>query len=152
MRRATVLVLLFAASCGSSDAGRSADDTATLRIRTDGGIRSLDVQVADTTQERADGVMGRETLSPYDGMAFVWTEPVHGSFWMKDTLIPLSVAFWDQQGRIVSIMDMEPCRQDPCPTYGPDTPFVGAVEVAKGGLERRGVAVGDTVDLGAGEA
>jgi uncharacterized protein len=147
-----VLVLLFAASCGSSDAGRSADDTATLQIRTDGGVRSLDVQVADTTQERADGLMGRETLSPYDGMAFVWTEPVHGSFWMKDTLIPLSIAFWDQEGRIVSIMDMEPCRQDPCPTYGPDTPFVGAVEVVKGGLERRGVAVGDTVDLGAGGA
>jgi uncharacterized membrane protein (UPF0127 family) len=152
MRRAVVSLLLLASACGSSTTPAPANDAATLQIRTAAGIRSLDVLVADTTQEREDGLMGRGTLSPYDGMAFVWTEPVHGSFWMKDTLIPLSIAFWDQRGRIVSIMDMEPCRQDPCPTYGPDTPFVGAVEVPKGGLERRGVAVGDTVDLGAGEA
>jgi hypothetical protein len=91
--------------------------------------------------------MGRESLSPYDGMAFVWAGPVQSSFWMKDTLIPLSIAFWDQEGRIVSILDMKPCRSDPCPTYGPDAPYVGAVEVRQGELERHGVGVGDTVDL-----
>jgi len=44
-------------------------------------------------------------------------------------------------------MDMEPCLADPCPTYGPDAPYVGAVEVTQGELERQGVGVGDTVDL-----
>ena len=62
-------------------------------------------------------------------------------------MIPLSIAFGDEDGRIVSIVDMEPCKEDPCPTYGPGTPFLGAVEVAQGELERRGVQVGDTVDL-----
>jgi uncharacterized membrane protein (UPF0127 family) len=148
MRSALILVLLLAAACGSSpEPGHGAGGSATLEIRTASGIRSFQVEVADTTVERRTGLMGRETLSPFDGMAFLWTDPVQGSFWMKDTLIPLSIAFWDQEGRIVSIMDMEPCRADPCPTYGPGAPYVGALEVAKGELERRGVGVGDTVDL-----
>jgi uncharacterized protein len=152
MRSALVLVLLVAAACGSSDPSRNTSDSATLQIRTASGVRSLDVQVADTADERRTGLMGRESLSPYDGMAFLWTDPVQSSFWMKDTLIPLSVAFWDQDGRIVSIIDMEPCTDDPCPTYGPNTPFLGAVEVAQGDLARHGVAVGDTVDLTIDEA
>ena len=153
MRSVLVLVLLLAAACGSSGPPNpGAPDSATLEIRTDAGVRSFDVEVADTTAERRTGLMGRETLSPFDGMAFLWTGPVQGSFWMKDTLIPLSIAFWDQEGRIVSIMDMEPCRADPCPTYGPGTPYVGALEVTQGELERRGVGVGDTVDLTIGGA
>jgi len=102
---------------------------------------------ADTYAERQTGLMGRESLTPYDGMVFLWTGPTMGSFWMKDTRIPLSVAFWDEDGRILSIIDMEPCRADPCPTYGPDAQFVGALEVARGEFERRGVEVGDTVEL-----
>jgi uncharacterized protein len=148
MRYALVLVLLLAAACGSSsDPAQGGGDTATLEIRTDAGVRSFDVEVADTTDERRTGLMGRESLAPYDGMAFLWTDPVQGSFWMKDTLIPLSIAFWDTDGTIVSMMDMQPCMADPCPTYGPDAPFVGAVEVAQGELEQRGVGVGDTVEL-----
>ena len=146
MRSALVFVLLLAAACGSSP-DPSGPGPGTLEIRTTSGVRSFDVEVADTTAERRTGLMGRDSLSPFDGMAFVWTDPVQGSFWMKDTLIPLSIAFWDRDGRIVSILDMEPCRADPCPTYGPDAPYIGAVEVAQGELERRGVGVGDTVDL-----
>jgi uncharacterized protein len=150
MRRALVLVLLLAAACGSSadaDPNPASSGLATLAIRTGFGVRTFDVEVADTAEERRTGLMGRETLDPFDGMAFLWTEPVQNAFWMKDTLIPLSIAFWDDGGRIVSIIDMEPCRADPCPTYSPDAAYVGAVEVAKGELERQGVGVGDTVDI-----
>jgi uncharacterized membrane protein (UPF0127 family) len=80
-------------------------------------------------------------------MAFVWDHPVETSFWMKDTLIPLTIAFWDEGGRIVSVLDMPPCRADPCPTYDPGTPVVGALEVPRGELARRGVGLGDSVDL-----
>ena len=80
-------------------------------------------------------------------MAFLWEEPVVSSFWMKDTLIPLSIAFWDDAGRIISILDMDTCTEDPCPSYGPDEPFVGAVEVDRGTLGERGVTVGDRVEL-----
>jgi uncharacterized membrane protein (UPF0127 family) len=144
--RLVPLLLLVAVACGSADAS-DPNATAALSIRTDDGTISLAVQVADTPDERQTGLMGRENLSPYDGMAFVWEEPVVSSFWMKDTLIPLSIAFWDDAGRIISILDMNPCTVDPCPSYGPDEPFVGAVEVERGTLEEHGVAIGDQVEL-----
>lgn len=145
--RLAPLLLLVAVACGSAEEVSDPNASAALSIRTDDGTVSLDVQVADTPEERQTGLMGRESLSPYDGMAFVWEEPVVGTFWMKDTVIPLSIAFWDDDGRIVSILDMDPCTEDPCPTYGPDEPFVGAVEVDPGTFERHGVTLGDRVQL-----
>jgi uncharacterized protein len=145
--RLAPLLLIVAVACGSAEEVPHPNASAALSIGTDDGPVSLDVQVADTPAERETGLMGRESLSPYDGMAFVWDEPVVGAFWMKDTLIPLSIAFWDADGRIISILDMDPCTEDPCPSYGPEHPFVGAVEVARGTFERHGVAVGDRVEL-----
>ena len=143
---AAVALVAVLAACGSStDADPNVKDS--LEIETRAGTAHLTVEIADSETEREEGLMGRTSLGENRGMAFLWDEPVESTFWMKDTLIPLSIAFWDQDGRIVSIMDMEPCRADPCPTYGPDAPFVGAVEVAMGELERQGVGVGDTVDL-----
>ena len=145
--RLAPLLLLVAVACGSAEVASVPEASPALSIRTDDGIVSLDVQVADTPAERRTGLMGRESLSPYDGMVFVWEEPVVITFWMKDTLIPLSIAFWDEGGRIISLLDMDPCAQEPCPTYGPNQPFVGAVEVARGAFERHGVVLGDTVEL-----
>jgi uncharacterized protein len=145
MRRALVpLALVLAVACGSSDDG---PETATLEITTTDGVRSFDVEVADTPSERRVGLMHREELAPIDGMAFLWHEPIEGTFWMKDTLIPLSIAFWDEGGRILAILDMEPCEAEPCPSYGPDEPFLGAVEVEQGVLGEAGVEVGDLVEL-----
>ena len=145
--RLAPLLLLVAVACGSAEEASVPDASPALSIRTDDGIVSLDVQVADTPAERQTGLMGRESLSPYDGMVFVWEEPVVTTFWMKDTLIPLSIAFWDEGGRIISILDMAPCIEDPCPTFGPDKSFVGAIEVDRGAFERHGVVLGDTVEL-----
>ena len=144
--RLPALVLLLAVACGST-ASSGPGEPAGLSIRTAGGTVTLEVQVADTASERRTGLMGRESLEPYEGMAFVWDEPVETTFWMKDTLIPLSIAFWGVDGRIIAIVDMDPCTADPCPSYGPDEPFVGAVEVGQGTLAAHGVAVGDAVEL-----
>jgi uncharacterized membrane protein (UPF0127 family) len=145
--RLASLLLLLAVACGQAEEASDPSPSPALSIRTDDGTVSLDVQVADTPAERRTGLMGRESLSPYDGMVFLWEEPVVSTFWMKDTLIPLSIAFWDEGGRIISILDMAPCIEDPCPTFGPDQPFVGAVEVDRGAFERHGVVLGDTVEL-----
>ena len=117
--RLAACLLLVAVACGSA-ATRDPDAPAGLSIRTADGTVTLEVEVADTATERQAGLMGRESLDPYDGMAFVWDEPVEATFWMKDTRIPLSIAFWDDQGRIISILDMDPCTGDPCPSYGPE--------------------------------
>jgi uncharacterized membrane protein (UPF0127 family) len=140
---ATAAVLL--AACGSDDP--VAEGAATLAITTDDDVVELEVEVADDEDERSTGLMHREELAPFDGMAFVWDEPVSTSFWMKDTLIPLSIAFWGEDGRIVAILDMDPCEADPCPTYDPEASFVGAVEVRQGLFGLRRVEVGDLVEL-----
>lgn len=148
MRRLPFLLLVLCAACSGDDGtppGPAAE--AAVVIRTAGGPVELDVELADTTEERATGLMGRESIGPHDGMAFTFGAPTDGSFWMKNTLIPLSIAFWDEEGRIVGILDMEPCTDDPCPTYGPGVPYVGALEVEQGAFDEHGVEVGDLLEL-----
>ena len=112
-----------------------------------GGSARLDVRMADSDAERARGLMGVEHLGQHEGMAFVFDEPTTGSFWMKDTLIPLSIAFVDGSGTIVTVREMEPCTSDPCPTYGADAPYVLAVEANAGFFDRTGIGVGDRAEL-----
>ncbi len=133
-------------SCGN---GHSPDprDPTELMIHAQSGDVTLMVEIADTEAERERGLMGRRSLAPNDGMAFVFDAPTDGGFWMKDTLIPLSIAFWDKRGRIVSILDMNPCTTDPCRVFRPMTDYVGAVEVRQGVFDFRGVDVGDRVEL-----
>jgi uncharacterized membrane protein (UPF0127 family) len=87
--------------------------------------------------------MERTSLAADTGMVFLWETPSTTTFWMKDTRIPLSIAFWGQDGTIVTIREMTPCTADPCPTYAADGPFVGAAEVAKGWFEAHGIETGD---------
>ncbi len=146
----TLIALCLSCSGEQEDGeqqGSNPRSEASVVILTADGSVELNVELADTQQERATGLMGRESLEPFDGMAFEFAEPTVGTFWMKDTLIPLSIAFWDERGRIVEILDMEPCTADPCPFYGPGVPFVGAVEVQQGTFEEHGIEVGDRVEL-----
>lgn len=151
MRRLLLVALILYAACsgdeGTPPAPAAPPAEAAVVIRTAGGPIELDVELADTTEERATGLMGRESIGPHDGMAFTFGAPTDGSFWMKNTLIPLSIAFWDEEGRIVGILDMEPCTDDPCPTYGPGVPYVGALEVEQGAFDEHGVVVGDLLEL-----
>ena len=82
----------------------------------------MPVEVADTQEEREVGLMNRESLPADAGMIFVFEEDT-GGFWMKDTLIPLSIAFAAADGTIVSILDMDPCEADPCEIYDPGVPY-----------------------------
>jgi len=66
---------------------------------------------------------------------------------MKDTLIPLDVAFWDSKGRIVATLTMTPCRTDSCPVYQPATTYVSSVEMNAGLLAARGIRPADKVTL-----
>jgi len=145
MRPALLVVGLGLATACSPAGWEPGTDPASLVVTTATASVELTVEVADTPEDRATGLMWREELSPYDGMAFVWTEPTDATFWMKNTLIPLSIAFWDQEGRIVRILDMEPCGSDSCPRYAARTPIVGAVEVDQGLFDEHGIAVGDRV-------
>lgn len=109
------------------------------------------VEIADTDAERQTGLMGRTILEGDAGMLFVFDQEQMLSFWMKDTLIPLSIAYIDSEGRIVDIQDMQPLDDVP-PQYVSAAPAQYALEVNQGFFEERGVTVGDMVELpGQGE-
>jgi uncharacterized membrane protein (UPF0127 family) len=113
----------------------------------DGNDAILYVDLAKTAQEQAKGLMGVEMLPADEGMAFVFDGPTDSTFWMKDTLIPLSIAFVDEAGRVIGMRDMQPCESDPCPTYGIDQPYVLAIEANLGWFDRAGIGVGDRVEV-----
>ncbi len=145
--RVRVIVVLLAflvpAGCGPGptlSAGR-------LEITTPMGIVRLQVQIADSDEARRIGLQHRRHLAPDAGMAFVFDRPTTEGFWMKDTPIPLDIAYWGTGGRIVAILRMTPCPRDPCPLYVPGHAYVGAVEANRGFFGLHGVAVGDIVRL-----
>lgn len=94
----------------------------------------LQVAVAATPDRQRQGLMGVDDLGGLDGMLFVWTEDTTTSFWMKDTLIPLDIAFFTANGDLVGMAQMEPCVEEPCPLYGADAAFRYALETAAGRL------------------
>ena len=80
-------------------------------------------------------------------MVFVYFRRHRGAFWMKDTLIPLSIAFFGRDGRLEAILDMKPCRRQPCRLYDPGVPYWGALEVNLGAFDRWRVESGDSLHL-----
>ncbi len=101
------------------------------------------VEIADNLTEWVTGLRWRKSLPENRGMLFVYTDEEPRSFTMEDTLIPLSIAFMDSEGRIVDIQDMEPSKEG----YDSAEPAQYALEVNQGFFEERGVEVGDRAEL-----
>lgn len=108
---------------------------------------TIDVEIARDPDDQRVGLMFRRSLAPNAGMAFVFRSDTDVGFWMKNTRIPLSIAFVDRRGVIRRILDMTPCRKDPCRVYYPNVTYRLAVEANRGAFRRLGVAVGDTLRL-----
>ena len=137
--------LLVAVACTSSEVATPGGcPTGTVGF---GAGRHLQVQIAEDRESQAEGLMGVTELAPDAGMAFLYPAPTTGTFWMKNTLIPLSIAFADAHGRIVTIREMAPCEADPCVTYRPDAPYTMAIEANAGWFGEQGIEVGDRARL-----
>jgi uncharacterized membrane protein (UPF0127 family) len=109
-----------------------------------GGEAALRVEIARSDEERAAGLMHRKRLPDGEGMLFVFDRDQILSFWMKDTLVPLSIAFIAYNGRILEIRDMQPrdlstIRSGRAARY--------ALEVPQGWFERAGLSAGDRLIL-----
>ena len=100
------------------------------------------VKVADTPQRRAHGLMEVATLPAATGMLFEYTEDVDGAFWMKDTLVPLDIAFIAADGEVLAVLAMTPCSADPCDLYDPGVTHRSALEVARGWFDDVGLTEG----------
>ena len=129
------LALALAVTTAGADARLK---TTTVRV----GPHALKVEVVASGEDRARGLMNRKSLGRNDGMLFVFDEPAYHSMWMKNTLIPLSVAFIDAQGTILNILDMEPQTLDSHMSAGPS---IYAIETNKGWFAGKKVKAGDKV-------
>ena len=162
--RGFVLVAALAAvlaACGPADAGvRRADvggngeqaaeaaagavaqavELVPLRV---GGIE-IQVEIADDADERQQGLMYRESLGENQGMLFVYPEQRTLGFWMKNTLIPLDIAYIDREGRIVDIQQMEPQTTE---THDSAAPAMYALEMNQGWFEANGIRIGDVIEF-----
>jgi uncharacterized membrane protein (UPF0127 family) len=120
--------------------------TVTYRLEPAGGeARTVRLEIAATPAARARGLMGRTEVPEGTGMVFLYPEDVAKAYWMKNTLVPLSIAFVAADGRVVSVSEMTPCRADPCPSYVPAGPYRYAVELAAGYFAAAGVGPGAKV-------
>ena len=135
------IALVAACVLGLSAVGCGSDDG---RVRLTVGGEAFDVELATTAEQRRQGLMFREQLGEREGMLFVFDEEQTVSFWMRDTPLPLSIAFIDARGVIVHVADMVPYSEAPVPSR---YPVRYALEVNKGALERAGIEVGDLVEL-----
>ena len=95
---------------------------------------SLTVAVADEAGSRAQGLMGLVDLGDLDGMLFVYSAPTTSTFWMKDTLIPLDIAFFNSDGGWVNNFTMQPCIDEECESYDAGGAYTYAVEVPDSGF------------------
>ncbi|MCA9493355.1 MAG: DUF192 domain-containing protein [Myxococcales bacterium] len=112
-------------------------------------VHTLDVsgnkvraELAFTDQSRQNGLMNRDSMGADDGMLFIYRDEAIRGFWMKDTRIPLSIAFANRHGEIVKIADMTPFDQSRVSSLAP---AMYALEMNKGWFEEHGVKKGDTI-------
>jgi len=152
-----VISALVAGACGSGDATGAPPPAvvpegfataAVVVVGPDGERLDRCVHLADTPALRARGLMGVTDLGGADGMLFVFDDDTVGGFWMKNTVLPLSLAYLDTDGAIVSTVDMAPCPAGAdCPGYPPAGPYRRALEVPQGALASFGLVDGARLEL-----
>jgi len=108
----------------------------------------LTVELAETKEQQARGLMQRESLAEYNGMWFRYSNerPGYSGFWMYQTLIPLDIAYLDKQGRIVKTFTMRPCGSDDptqCRSYSPGKNYWSVLEVNGGFFAEHDIRMGD---------
>jgi uncharacterized protein len=131
-----ILTLMLSAAAQSADARDN-------RIKLHINGHAIRAEVARTPEERSKGLMHRRHMSKNDGMLFVFDQPQTVSMWMKNTLLPLSVAFIDEQGRIINIAEMLPETLD---THSSLAPAKYALEMNAGWFDKHHILAGKSVE------
>lgn len=136
-RYAATLALLAALAATSPAAHAQQGPLPTVRL--EASIHLIDAEVARTEQQREIGLMMRDTMPPNHGMLFVFDEPHVQCFWMKNTLLPLTIAFLADDGTIVTLADMQPQTET---NHCSGKPVRYALEMNQGWFAKRGLKVG----------
>ena len=135
-----IFFILFAlTSCQAS----SLEIVAVTIISSEGQTYRLErVEVANTTAKHAKGLMHRKSLASDSGMIFIYPKERWGSFWMKNTLVPLAIAFIDERGTIIEILHGEPLDVT---LLTPSLPYLTVLEVNEGWFSNRNISIGAKV-------
>ena len=125
--------------------------TATVRVTSaEGEVCRICLWLADASDERGRGLMGVTDLGEPVGMLFQFEQPVRGNFYMFNTPMPLSIAWFTDAGSHVHEADMEPCLVDDsatCERYGPGDDYLFAIEMVQGELNVVGIGPGSTIEV-----
>jgi uncharacterized membrane protein (UPF0127 family) len=113
------------------------------RVTLSAGMHQIDAQVAQTNEQRATGLMHRTEMPQHEGMLFVFDQPSVQCFWMKDTLLPLSVAFLADDGTIVNVAEMKPRALD---SHCSAKPVRYVLEMNQGWFAKKGVKPGSKLN------
>ena len=128
-------MLLSGGPAWAQDAAQPKLDTVSLNA----GMHVIKAELARTPQQRQIGMMHRTQMAAHEGMLFVFEQPSPQCFWMKNTLLPLSIAFIADDGSIVNIADMQPkSEQSHCSAQ----PVRFALEMNQGWFDKRGIKPG----------
>lgn len=132
------LALLVALSAASANA-QDTPQTNLPRMKLQAGMHQMDVQVAQTPEQRSIGLMFRAEMPTHEGMLFVFEQPSVQCFWMKNTLLPLTAAFVADDGTIVNLADMKPQTTD---SHCSTKPVRFVLEMNQGWFAKRGLKAG----------
>ena len=131
--------------------GKSNEKIEILKKRTiKVGNKKILVEVADNDRDRARGLMFRESLPKDEGMLFIFDEPEPLAFWMKNTLIPLSIGFFSKDRRLINVLEMRPMsplEKEP-KHYRSEGLALYALEMNEGWFKKNNLGPGATIDLG----
>ncbi|MFC1588197.1 DUF192 domain-containing protein [Planctomycetota bacterium] len=139
----TCVAFFFVTSaCNSSKPEKPGANTLNIEGKLLVNSKEICVAIADTPDERSKGLMFVPNLPVDQGMLFIYSKAQELSFWMKNTYIPLDIAYIDEHGKIINILHMEPLSEF---TRGSGAPVMYALEMNQGWFEENGVKIGDRV-------
>ena len=143
--RPVILTVLIPSLCLATAACQSADpNPVRARVALTVGPTTFQVEKAATEAERETGLMFRTTMADNQGMIFIFDRDDQLNFWMKNTILPLSIAYISSSGEIKEILDMQPQSLASVPSTWA---VRYALEVNQGAFARAGVKVGDRISL-----
>jgi uncharacterized membrane protein (UPF0127 family) len=135
--RAALTLTLLLVSIGSPAQDRAQPRLPTVELTA--GMHRIQAEVAGTMEQQMVGLMHRRAMGPNEGMLFVYEEPQVHCFWMRNTLLPLTIAFIDDDGRIVNLRDMQPLDES---SHCAAKPVRFALEMHQGWFAKRGLKAG----------
>jgi hypothetical protein len=139
IRRVFQAFLLVGVTLSCNAQAQSGPQLQLLRVKLNAGMHVLDVQLAQTPDQRQIGLMWRKEMPQHEGMLFVLEQAAKQCFWMRNTLMPLSAAFVSDDGTIVNIADMKPQSDD---SHCSDRPVRFVLEMNVGWFAKRQIKAG----------